>query len=462
MTANLSLYVTKEDYENVAGPDWPSYQDFLSGNRGVKREIQDEINGWIQIFQKDGIKFPIRTETSCQSKWTWSTIWLNKLSSSSCHRVNAVPFSLDQFDNFHNLPSKQRDRKLMLAGKWPGNGCEYCRDIEYAGGHSDRQHNLEIRNLTPPELETDPTAVVVTPRLVEIFAQNTCNMSCIYCHPDLSSKIAQENIKFGEFRANGVHIPVVKVPDTAHQYFEKFIGWLEKNIQVLRRLHLLGGETFLQHELMERVLSVIEKNPNPDLEFTIFSNMTVPDRYWNMYTQRIKYLQKMGCIKIFDLTASIDCWGAQQEYVRYGLDLNKFEQRFSWAADQDWLRLTVNQTITSMTIKTMPELIEKIKYYSQGRHIGHYFEMHIGPRFHHPGIFAWSMWEDDFKRILDAMPKDTDNHIEAIVRMQGVQKQLQASGSHDFNEIENLHIYLDEIDRRRGTDWRSLFPYLIV
>ena len=65
----------------------------------------------------------------------------------------------------------------------------------------------------------------------------------------------------------------------------------------------------------------------------------------------------------FDLTCSVDCWGPEQEYVRSGLNLELLEEYFSYAADQDesWLWLNVNQTISSMTIKTMPQLIEKIK-----------------------------------------------------------------------------------------------------
>ena len=48
-------------------------------------------------------------------------------------------------------------------------------------------------------------------------------------------------------------------------------NWLEDNIQNLMRLHLLGGETFIQHRLMQDVFKIIEKKPNPKLQFNIFS-----------------------------------------------------------------------------------------------------------------------------------------------------------------------------------------------
>ena len=458
---NLAHYVTANDYATFAGPDWPSYSAYLAGIQAVRPEIQEEIARFTQQQLGQNEKFPINTATACQSKWTWSTIWINTLTSSSCHRVDAIDFDLEDFDNFHNLPKKIDDRKLMLEGKWPSGGCEYCQEIEKSGGWSDRQHNLDIRGLTPPELLTDPTATHVSPRIVEIFAQNTCNLSCVYCFPHLSSKIEQENKKFGLFNHGGVVIPVEKPANAAEQYYNKFLDWLERNVQTLRRLHLLGGETFIQHKLMNAVLDILEKKPNPDLQFCVFSNLNVPDSVWNRYLPRIKDLQAAGNIQVFDLTASIDCWGAEQGYVRAGINLDQFESRFAWAADQGaWLRLNVNQTITSMTIKTMPELINKIDQYSKYRHIGHYFQFVTIHTFQHPKHYAWEFWANDFERIFTAMPQRTVEHQESILRMQGIHSLLKSYTTYNYDEINKLRIYFDELDRRRNTNWRQLFPYL--
>ena len=462
---NLKLFVSQEDYQTFAGDSWPCYNEYINGKTVDNIEVQQEIDRFTDMMMGDGKKFPINTATACQSKWTWSTIYLNQLATASCHRVNPVSFSLEDFDNFHNVPKKIADRKLMLEGKWPTGGCEYCREIEDSGGWSDRQHNLEIRNLTPPELESDPTAVSVTPRLLEIFAQNTCNLACTYCNGNLSSKIEQENKKFGSFDQHGVQIPVVTTPTlAAEEYLERFFAWLEKNISVLRRLHLLGGETFIQHELITRVLTTIENHPNPDLELCIFSNLNAPKKYWDLYLNQIKDLQQRGHIRVFDLTASIDCWGPEIEYARSGLDLVKFEDYFAWASEQDdWLRLNVNQTVTALTMRTMPDLIAKVDQYSRHKHIGHYFQFYTGMHtFQHPKHYAYDFWEKDFENIFKVMPTRTAAQLEAIPRMQGMQSLLMQSKQHNYNEIKKLHVYLDELDRRRNTNWRRLFPYLIL
>jgi len=465
VTEKLKFYVTPDDYKIAAGEDWPSYQEFINGTQTTNTMVQSEIESFKNRHMVQGIKFPIKTATACQSKWTWSTIYLNQLSTASCHRVNPVPFALEDFDNFHNIPKKIADRELMLKGKWPQGGCEYCKDIEHAGGWSDRQHNLDIRGLTPPELLTNPGATHVSPRIVEIFAQNTCNLSCMYCNGNLSSKIEAENIKHGDFNNNGVIIPVIRNSTSAAQeYFERWLHWLDNNIQNLVRLHLLGGETFLQHELMTGVLDIIERNPNPNLQLCIFSNLNVPDSAWNRYIPRIQDLQAAGNIQVFDLTASIDCWGPEQEFVRTGLNLDRFEQRFAWASEQgSWLRLNVNQTVTAMTVRTMPDLIEKINQYSQHKHIGHYFQFYTGVQmFQHPKTYAWNFWAKDFERILAAMSRRTPEQQEAVPRMLGLQSLLQQQHSHNYQDIDKLRIYLDEMDRRRGTNWRTLFSYLDI
>ena len=111
------------------------------------------------------------------------------------------------------------------------------------------------------------------------------------------------------------------------------------------RLHLLGGETFIQHDLMEKIFDIIERKPNPNLQFNIFSNFNAPEKYWNLYTSKIKDYCAAGNLGRFDLTCSIDCWGPQAEYVRQGLDLDVLESRLAWASEQseDWLYLKIGR-----------------------------------------------------------------------------------------------------------------------
>ena len=55
---NLHLYFPEDLYNELKGGDWPDYSKFLNGDRGPNTEIKTEINGYIDMYVKDGILFP--------------------------------------------------------------------------------------------------------------------------------------------------------------------------------------------------------------------------------------------------------------------------------------------------------------------------------------------------------------------------------------------------------------------
>jgi hypothetical protein len=153
----------------------------------------------------------------------------------------------------------------MLQGKWPQGGCEYCQQIEQAGGASDRQLHLQIPNLVPVELEEDSTAVKVSPKILEIYFNNTCNLACVYCWDGFSSKIEQENRKFGDFVQSGVVIKNTSSRADLKGLTAAFWSWFGDNCQSLGRLHVLGGEPFYQDDFYKCLSCLVLKDEDPYL-----------------------------------------------------------------------------------------------------------------------------------------------------------------------------------------------------
>lgn len=405
--------------------------------------------------------FPIKTKTSCQLKWTWSTIRLYDGSTSSCHRVDPDFINENNFFSFHNTEKKLADRKLMLDGQWPTGGCEYCRQIEDAGGSSDRMFHLSIPDLVPPELSDNPDAIMVTPRIVEVYFDNVCNMACLYCWDGFSSKIQQENTKFGRFEKHGVIIDNY-ARRTSDQLVltQNFWSWLFNNRQQLRRLHVLGGEPLFQPQFDE-CLDFFDRNPCPTLEFNVITNLKVSQTKLEKNLERIKKLLDDKKIKRFDLTASIDCFGPQQEYVRWGIDVEQWKQNFEILVNAPWIYLNFNQTLSGLTIKTIPELIDFINEKRSRREIGHYFSTTVMTHeFLHPGIFGPGFFSGDFDTIINKMPEHTWQQKEAKKYIDGIRQQIDICQK-DQNKINQLSIFLTEMDRRRGTDWKTVFPWLV-
>jgi hypothetical protein len=405
--------------------------------------------------------FPIKTATACQLKWNWSTIYLYKGETASCHRCEGIKITPETFDTFHNTDQKQRERKKMLEGLWPDNtSCYYCKEVEQSGGSSDRMRHLAIPNQSPTELELDPKAVVVQPTVLEVFFNNQCNLSCLYCAPELSSKINSEYKKYGRFEKNGVVLESMNIDLDYAALLEKFWAWMSRYSTGLVRFTMAGGEGFYQSEL-ETCLEYFETSAHPNLEFCIVTNLTLPTERLEKYIQRFKTLIDRGKLKRVDLTCSIDCLGVEQEYTRYGMNIDKWIINFEMLLDQPWLTLHINQTISVLTIKTMPGLIDKIKTWKIKHEVGHFFSVVTpGPEYLVPGILGNKVFEKDFEHILDIMPRNTNEDVLAFECMQGIAHNYAQSVS-NLAELLKLKTFLDETDRRRGTNWSRTFPWLV-
>jgi len=404
--------------------------------------------------------FPIQQGVACQLKWTWNTLRLREGTTHSCHRVRGQEIDLLNFDDFHNHPMWLQHRKMMLGGRFPQQGCEYCENIEKAGGTSDRMLHLKIPDLSPPELDSDAEAVRVTPRILEVFLDNTCNMACIYCDESNSSKIEQENRKFG--RIDVEIIPRLTRERPKHDEFdritESFFSYLDKNYQSLRRLHVLGGEPFYQTQF-DRLVDFVINNNNPELEFNIVTNLMLSSAKLENFIQQMKQAVIERRIKRLDITASLDCWGDEQEYVRYGLDLVKWRENFERLAQEKWITLNINSTITSLTIKTVPEMIEYLNSIKSQRKVLWTFGLVSYKQHLHPSIFGPKFFDKDFEKILSLMQDEQVWDITTKDYMQGIWQSLQQS-TVDDGRLRALQFYLDDIDQRRGLDWRPIFPWL--
>lgn len=394
-------------------------------------------------------------------KWTWSTIFLHTGETSSCHRVKKSKVTADDFKNFHNTNEKLEDRQLMLAGEWPTGGCEYCKNMEQAGGTSDRQMHLKIPNLVPPELDLDPTAVSVTPRILEVYLDNVCNMSCVYCSDSFSSRIHQENEKFGRFESAGVVIENRSAlqKDKKDQLTSAFWNWMENNYYDLRRLQILGGEPFFQPEF-ETCLQFLEQHSNPELEFNIVTNLKISPAKLAEFVQRVRTMLIQRKIKRLDITCSIDCWGDAQEYIRFGIDLKQWKQNFEFLVAQKWITLNINQAITGIGVKDMLPLIQYVNSQRASRKIGHYHMAVVNVPHFNPGIFGPGFFDKDFDEILKVMPNDTWTDQYSRQMMQTLQMQCNQT-ERQPDQLIKLRVVLDELDRRRNLNWRVTFPWLV-
>jgi len=396
----------------------------------------------------------------CMYKLGWSTVRLYNSVSQSCHRVVSNDIiTPETFDSFHNTPSKIKARESMFNGQWPEEtehvGCNYCKKIEDAGGLSDRHIINRSYNsqYVTEETKSNPRSSITTPTMLEVYFTNLCNMSCIYCNSLFSSKWEAEDLKHN-FDKNKFRLEKLREGRKTYSAMKvAFWKWFEKNVSKLKSYNILGGEPFYQQELVENI-EFFNNNECPDLEINIFSNLKVEPEKFKDILNSFSNLIKLKKIKSLTLFCSFDCWGPQIEYIRYGLNLNKWEENFNILInDYPEIKIVLHSTLTSLTFDTFPQLCEKVKKWQTIRQLRHSISI-AGGNHWHPGIFSKDFFTE---KINEAISFSNDKDF--IVKLDGFNKSFNAHNENK-HEIRILKQELDRLDKIRNTNWKLLWPWL--
>lgn len=388
--------------------------------------------------------------TACKLKWAWSTIFLNSAKTKSCFHNPTHSFDTQTF-NFHNIPIKVEDRREMLDGKWP-DGCAYCKKIEDVGGQSDRQSQNNIPALIPEDLGTE-----TAPKILEVFFNNTCNLSCLYCGPMLSSTWAQEINRYGTIDvAPRLSETFSYERDEYVRVVDRFFEWLDKNGKSLERLHVLGGEPFLLKETT-RLLSVLETS-NSSMEIAITTNLMIDPVVFTQYIQRLTQMIKHQNVSSVTIIASIDGWGKAAEFQRTGLDLELWEKNFQTVLNEQLIKLDINLAMTCLTIPTMPELIAKWNEWCKIKEVGLHGMQVFNPNFLAPHVLPAYHNKEYFQQAIDLIPEDTWGKKWAKERFSSLLPVFDKYQDGVVPEMRKLKTFLNEISQRRSMDWTTTFP----
>jgi hypothetical protein len=240
---------------------------------------------------------------------------------------------------------------------------------------------------------------------------------------------------------------------------QRIFAWLVEHGRHLTNFNILGGEPLFQTEL-DQCLDLFAQHPAPELKLQIFTNLNARlDRVQDLVS-RVRRLIDQDHLREFEITASLDCWGAAQEYVRYPLDLEVWQRNFEYLLSQPWINLIVSSTITPLTIKTLPDLLEKIQDWNKVRPVYHYQNSVNDPEYLFIDIFG-DVFQQDFERALALKPDQTPEQRSSRDYLAGIAQQA-ASRQPCVQRIQKLRDFLDTMDSRRGTNWRQVFPWLVA
>ena len=424
----------------------------------------------------------------CLAKWLQTTLYLQNGYNHSCHHPTPHKIPLEEIKNnpkaLHNTKYKKEKMKQMLKGERPSE-CDYCWKIEDLGKDyiSDRYYksgsHWALQNLGNV-LETGLDDI--EPSYLEISFSNVCNFKCVYCSPEISSTWMKEVKKYGgyptqdgfnslDYLENQSKMPYD--PNGENPYVDAFWEWWPDLYLNLHTLRLTGGEPLMSRDVWKIIDHVI-KTPNPELTFCINSNLCVQDRLIESLIEKINLLE--GKVKEIQIFSSGEAVGSQSEYIRYGLDYDKWMSNMNKLASQTKGNVIISNmtTVNLLSVPTFDTFIKEIldlreKYNATVSHNKIQFMINY---LRYPTFLALPYLDNNTKNIFKTK-------IESLIEERG--ERYNGLGKLSFLEIDQLKrlvdytftnepeieknrkdffVFVNEADKRRNHNFKETFPEL--
>ncbi len=414
----------------------------------------------------------------CTVKWKHATLNLGSGAVKSCCHL---PFRKVEMGNtaaglqLHDTQEDRLERAMMLRGEQPKD-CSYCWWMEKQGHLSDRVVWSSKSWMAPytEEVGNAQKSEAQNPSWVELNFSNVCSLKCSYCSPIFSTKWLQEVREHGPYPTIVPHNDVnylqgveldEKFDNT--ELMKQFWPWFESAYQDLRLLKITGGEPFLSPQTF-KTLQWVAEHPQPQLNLSINSNLTVPEANWDRFIELYQQIRDQKAVEKFYLHPSIDCYGARAEYIRHGLDFAKFKRNVEQYLEETGGHLVFICTINNLALGGLKEFWQyllglKKKYGPRGQWVSVTSEVLIGPEWQNINILPESFerfLQETIDFIRSEQSADSMTGFSSFELM-GVERALQMMRSKptDLESArKNFYLFFKAHDQRRGTDILETFP----
>jgi MoaA/NifB/PqqE/SkfB family radical SAM enzyme len=249
------------------------------------------------------------------------------------------------------------------------------------------------------------------PKLLIFRLNSTCNLACIMCDGNTSSRIRRER--------DGL-------PVAPSAYGERFFTEMEEILPHTERLEFYGGEPFLVRE-HQRIFEILQR---VGARCAIYANT-------NCTALGPRARQALESLNFVDIAVSMDAIsGALHSQVRRGIDHARFLENFAYLLDlraRRGVRITLNVTEHRKNWFELPEIF---RFAEQ-----HDVYMHINTCIHPHNVTLYTLPDDQLRYVLDHLR-------EQRAALLAERPQMRSLGDYDYL----LSLITSEL-ARRGPDW---------
>ena len=439
------------------------------------------------------------SESFCGAKWYNATIWLGHGGTTSCHHPPAHQIDLEEIKEnpsaIHNTRHKKKMREMMQTGARPKE-CEYCWKIEDMGKDADGNEPVSDRVYKTVIYEDDDlhTAATLDPQFdvnlktLEIAFNRTCQLACSYCNPAFSSTWVKDIRTNGGYQgiksdARGHFIDDAPYAEPFDQdqfnpYVDAFWRWWPELSKELEEIRVTGGEPLMTPDIYQ-LFDWFETTdePNKDnMRFAINSNLMAKDSLLN------KMIAGTQNINRFHLYTSCEAFGPQAEYIRDGLNWDKWTKAFEKVCSEARIEglhmmMTINALCLDSIVEFFDWMLEMKRKYGHNRP-GFTCNILRFPSFqspltlpddlrkkYHDEVFAWlegvrERGERD-KNGMELVQAWEQDQVSRLIEYLDVVKTPHRNTADRELLEHDFKLFYEQYDARRGLNFRETFPNLV-
>ena len=439
------------------------------------------------------------SESFCGAKWYNATIWLGHGGTTSCHHPPAHQIDLEEIKTnpsaIHNTRHKKKMREMMQTGSRPKE-CEYCWKIEDMGKDADGNEPVSDRVYKTVIYEDDDlhTAATLDPQFdvnlktLEIAFNRTCQLACSYCNPAFSSTWVKDIRTNGGYQgiksdARGHFIDDAPYAEPFDQdqfnpYVDAFWRWWPELSKELEEIRVTGGEPLMTPDIYQ-LFDWFETTdePNKDnMRFAINSNLMAKDSLLD------KMIAGTQNINRFHLYTSCEAFGPQAEYIRDGLEWNKWTNAFEKVCSEARIEglhmmMTINALCLDSIVEFFDWMLEMKRKYGHNRP-GFTCNILRFPSFqspltlpdnlrkkYHDEVFAWlegvrERGERD-KNGMELVQAWEQDQVSRLIEYLDVVKTPHRNTADRELLEHDFKLFYEQYDARRGLNFRETFPNLV-
>lgn len=399
----------------------------------------------------------------CSKLWTDLNIFVHRKEIVNCckrhqrHKPTIEEFKTLGADYWAFRPEVTEDKKHFVDINDFPLGCKECAMHHPASRYS--THN-GWNEKTDQFFKALPTKDYITN--IELSLSSTCNMTCMYCIPEVSSQWAKK----------------LKVPENTvdvewrDAMLESLFAYIEKEVIYRDKVEytFLGGEPLLEPmflEILEKIVALHAKTKKmPKVRFVTNGNVgpSVMDKF-------IRLTNSYPNVK-WEVAMSIESIGQRAEIIREGLDFNRFETNFIKMLETDHVYVGILPTFNALSVYGLLDfhkwMAEKFVKYRGMEKFGKAWTVHLNllyqPREISLGILPEEMksyvdetieWVSEMLSVLpDSKEKDKTRYILQLENM----KKLIGEHRHNTKVMKKSKEWFVQQGTIHNRDYWKLLP----